>query len=213
MMDLFALVRHLTGYLPLAYHVTNKNTYVITDEKFLDQNLKAITLFPIISSMESEKMDDLDGLHRLPGTDDQQEGGLIIKKKTQAASSDDQHIFKVPQLPPSTSSFGLDRLAAEKRRVQSSTSSSKRSKASSFDEMDDEDNDSHTNKSRHLREQRVETPSSSRSSHHDVYDKSRPVPKPMQRGLAYGKEGHKQRMLKDFIHFLIIILFNCRAKC
>jgi hypothetical protein len=152
--------------------------------------------------MTSDKNDDENGLHRLPGTNGQQEGGLIIKKKTLATSSDDQHIFKVPQLPPSTSSFGLDKLAAEKRRVQSSNSSSKRSKTSSFDDMDDDDNQSHKNKSRHLREQRVETPSSSRSSHHDIYDKSRPVPKHMQRGLAYGKEGHKQRMLIHFIYFL-----------
>ncbi|CAF2817755.1 unnamed protein product [Rotaria sp. Silwood2] len=143
--------------------------------------------------MASQKNDDQNGLHRLSGTDDQQEGGLIIKKKSQAVSSDDQVIFKVPQAP---SSFGLDKLAAEKRRQQSlivtTTSSSKRSKTSSFDEIDDENNNSQSKKSRHLREQRVETPSSSRSSHHDFYEKTRSAPKHIQRGLAYGKEGHKQ---------------------
>ncbi|CAF3769162.1 unnamed protein product [Rotaria sp. Silwood1] len=142
--------------------------------------------------MASQNYDDQNDLHRLPGTDDQQEGGLIIKKKTQAVSSDDQVIFKVPQVP---SSFGLDKLAAEKRRQQSSIttlSSSKRSKTSSFEEIDDENNNSHSKKSRHLREQRIETPSSSRSSHHDFYEKTRSAPKHMQRGLVYGKEGHKQ---------------------
>jgi hypothetical protein len=157
--------------------------------------------------MTSQKNEDINGLHRLPGTDEQQEGGLIIKKKTQATSSDDQHIFKVPTIPQPTSSFGLDKLAAEKRRIQSSTSSSKRSKpSSSFDEIDD-DNNSHKTKSRNLREQRVETPSSTRSSHHDFYEKSRPAPKHIQRGLAYGKEGYKQSMLFDLISFLTIISF------
>lgn len=157
----------------------------------------------------------MNGLHRLSGTDEQQEGGLIIKKKTQANSSDDQHVFKVPQIPTSTSSLGLDKLAAEKRRSQSansnSNSSAKRSKqsSSSFDELDDEPNDSQKNKSRHLREQRVETPSSTRSSHHDVYDKSRPAPKHIQRGLAYGKEGHKQSILLkfNFLNNLSFFLF------
>jgi hypothetical protein len=152
--------------------------------------------------MASNKNGDhinLSALHRLPGTDEQQEGGLF-KPKAQAVSSDDQHIFKVPQLPPSTSLLGLDKLAAEKRRIQSSTSSSKRSKGSSFDELDiEDDNDNKTrsktiNKERHLREQRVETPSSTRSSHHDLYEKSRTSAKHIQRGLVYGKEGHKQRM-------------------
>jgi hypothetical protein len=164
--------------------------------------------------MTSQNIDDMNGLHRLPGSDEQQEGGLIIKKKTQATSGDDQHIFKIPPIPPSTSSFGLDKLAAEKRRVQSTISSSvsKRSKtSSSFDEIDDEYNDSHKNKSRHLRQQRVETPSSTRSSHHELYDKSRPAPKHIQRGLAYGNEGNKQSMLFDFIFFLIIILFYYRS--
>ncbi len=164
--------------------------------------------------MESEKNGDLNGLHRLAGTDGQEEGGLTIKKRTQATSSDDPHIFKIPQIPPSTSSFGLDKLAAEKRRVQSTISSSvsKRSKtSSSFDEIDDEYNDSHKNKSRHLRQPRVETPSSTRSSHHELYDKSRPAPKHIQRGLAYGNEGNKQSMLFDFISFLIIILFYYRS--
>jgi hypothetical protein len=159
--------------------------------------------------MESEKNGDLNGLHRLAGTDEQQEGGLFLKKKTQATSSDDPHIFKIPQIPPSTSSFGLDKLAAEKRRVQPSTSSSssKRVKpSSSFDEGDDDFNDSQKTKSRNLREQRVETPSSSRSSHHDLYEKSRPAPKHLQRGLAYGKEGHKQRMLFNFNSFLTLLL-------
>jgi hypothetical protein len=142
--------------------------------------------------MTSEKNDDSNSLHRLPGTDEQETGGLIIKKKTQATSADDQHVFKVPTIP---SSFGRDKLAAEKRRTQSTTSSSKRSKpsSSSFDEIDEDFPKSDKNKSRHLREQRVETPSSTRSSHHDVYDKSRPAPKHMQRGLTYGKEGPKQR--------------------
>jgi len=170
--------------------------------------------------MTSQNNGDLDSLHRLPGTDDQQEGGLIIKKKSQAASSDDQHIFKVPQIPPSTSSFGLDKLAAEQRRIQASISSSKRSKTPSFDDNDDEDNDSHKKpKSRHLREQRVETPSSTRSSHHDLYEKSRPAPKHMQRGVAYGNEGHKQRMLcfcfLNFFHnnyFIFIIDRNGNNK-
>jgi hypothetical protein len=154
--------------------------------------------------MSSQKNDDLNGLHRLPGTDEQQEGGLIIKKKTQATSSDDQHVFKVPQIPPTTSSFGLDKLAVEQRRIQSS----KRSKtsSSSFDEIDDEENDSHKKKSRNLREQRVETPSSTRSSHHDLYEKSRPAPKHLHRGLAYGKEGHKQCML-IFIRIILIFIF------
>lgn len=156
--------------------------------------------------MTLEKNEDMDGLHRLPGTDDQQEGGLIIKKKTQANSSEDKHIFKVPDVPLSTSSFGLDKLAAEKRRAQSSSSSTKRSKptSSSFDDLDDEQNDSHKTKSRHLREQRVETPSSTRSSHHDVYEKSRPAPKNIQRGLAYGKEGQKQRKLFKFDYFFLV---------
>jgi len=154
--------------------------------------------------MSSQKNDDLNGLHRLPGTDEQQEGGLIIKKKTQATSSDDQHVFKIPQIPPTTSSFGLDKLAAEQRRVQSS----KRSKtsSSSFDEIDDEENDFHKKKSRNLREQRVETPSSTHSSHHDLYEKSRPAPKHLQRGLAYGKEGHKQRRLSFLIRIIIIFI-------
>lgn len=137
----------------------------------------------------------LEALHRLPGTDDQQEGGLIIKKKAQAVSADEQHVFKVPQIPPS--SFGLDKLAAEKRRLQSATESSKRAKSSSMDDNDEDDADRNksttVNKERHLREKRVETPSSTRSSHHDQYDKSRPAPKHKSRGLTYGKEGHKQR--------------------
>ena len=143
--------------------------------------------------MASEKNNDLNGLHRLAGVDDQQEGGLIIKKKTQANSSDDQHIFKIPKIPAATSALGLDRLAAEQRRLQISTS--KRKQSSSFDEADDEFIESHKSISRNLREQRVETPSSTRSSHHDYYEKSRPAPKQTQRGLVYGKEGYKQRML------------------
>lgn len=135
--------------------------------------------------------DQNDSLHRLPGTDEQQVGGLIIKKKSQAVSSDEQHVFKVPQAP---SALGLDKLALEKRRQQSqSVPSSKRSHTSSSEEVDGDNNNSHSKKSRHLREQRVETPASSRSSHHDFYEKSRPAPKHMQRGLAYGKEGNKDR--------------------
>jgi hypothetical protein len=153
--------------------------------------------------MASEKNNDLNGLHRLAGIDDQQEGGLIIKKKIQATPSDDQHVFKIPKIPPSTSSLGLDKLAAEQRRTQAT---SKRFKpSSSFDEVDDDD--SSKPKSRNIREQRVETPSSTRSSHHDYYDKSRPAPKHIQRGLAYGKDGkdgNKQRMLFEFIHISII---------
>ena len=140
---------------------------------------------------------DLNGLHRLAGTDEQQEGGLIIKKKTSATTSEDQHVFKVPKIPSTTkssssssSSLGLDKLAAEQRRLQSSNS--KRFKP------DEEFSESKTSKSRHLREQRVETPSSTRSSHHDQYDKSRPQPKNPQRGLAYGKEGQKQRRSSEF---------------
>ncbi|CAF4372713.1 unnamed protein product [Rotaria socialis] len=149
--------------------------------------------------MSSEKNDDQNGLHRLPGTDDQQTGGLIVKKKAQAISSDDQHVFKVPQIP---SSFGLDILAAEKRRVQSlasslSSTTAKRSKTSSFDEVDDEKNTSDSKKARHLREQRVDTPSSTRSSHHDLYEKSRLAPKTKQRGLVYGKEGSKPYRNRD----------------
>ncbi|CAF1647858.1 unnamed protein product, partial [Adineta ricciae] len=143
--------------------------------------------------MTSNQSEDSGSLHRLPGTDDQQVGGLIIKKKTQANSSDEQHVFKMPQIPPTTSVLGLDKLAAEKRRVQSSASTTepKRSKTSSFDDNDD-DHKSHSNKSRHLREKREETPSSTRSSHHDYYDRSRPAPKHKQRGLAYGQEAQKQ---------------------
>lgn len=137
---------------------------------------------------------DLNGLHRLAGTDEQQEGGLIIKKKTSAIPSEDQHIFKIPKIPSTTlsssSSLGLDKLAADQRRLQSSNS--KRFKP------DEEFSESKTSKSRHLREQRVETPSSTRSSHHDHYDKSRPQPKNPQRGLAYGKEGYKQRKSCEF---------------
>ena len=144
-------------------------------------------------SMTLPQNNDLNGLHRLAGTDEQQEGGLILKKKTSATTSDDQHIFKVPKIPSSTSSLGLDKLAAEQRRAQSSSSSSsKRFKT------DDEFHESHKNTSRNLREQRVETPSSTRSSHHDYYDRSRPVPKNTQRGLVYGKEGNKQRMSQEF---------------
>lgn len=143
---------------------------------------------------------DLNGLHRLAGSDEQQEGGLIIKKKTSATTSDDQHIFKVPKIPStiSSSSLGLDKLATEQRRAQSSTA--KRFKS------DDEFSESKTNKSRQLREQRVETPSSTRSSHHDYYDKSRPQAKNPQRGLAYGKDEHKQRrsnQLKSVIDFIL----------
>lgn len=146
--------------------------------------------------MTSYKTEDQNGLHRLPGTDDQQSGGLIIRKKIEAVSSDDKLIFKVPQAP---SSFGLDKLAAEKRRQQASTTLSKRPKTSSFDEIDDEKRGSDKNKSRQLRETRVETPSSSRSSHHDDYGKTRPAPKHMQRGLAYGKEGNKPGMFFIFL--------------
>lgn len=151
--------------------------------------------------MTSEKNNDANGIHRLAGTDSeqQQQGGLIIKKKSQASSSDERHIFKVPTIP--TSTLGLDRLAAEKRRNTPSTSSSKRSKTSSTFEGDDDDHEefhrSDKTKSRHLREQRVDTPSSTRSSHHDFYDKSRPVPKNMQRGLAYGKDERKPHRSKD----------------
>jgi len=134
-----------------------------------------------------------DHLHRLPGTDDQQQGGLIIKKKSQAVSSDDQHVFKVPHAPPVLiSTLGLDKLAKEKRRTQSNNSSPKRSKTSS----DDDRTEFHrptSHKDRHYREQRVETPSSTRSSHHDYYEKSRSAAKPMHRGLVYGKDGDKQR--------------------
>ena len=146
--------------------------------------------------MTSNQSEDSGSLHRLPGTDYQQVGGLIIKKKTQAISSDEQHVFKMPQIPPTTSVLGLDKLAAEKRRVQSSASTTepKRSKTSSFDDNGD-DHKSHSSKSRHLREKREETPSSTRSSHHDYYDRSRPAPKHKQRGLAYGQEAQKQRML------------------
>ncbi|CAF3506730.1 unnamed protein product [Adineta steineri] len=155
--------------------------------------------------MTSENNGDSNALHLLPGTDGEQVGGLIIKKKSQAVSSDEQHVFKVPQIPISTSSFGLDKLAAEKRRAQSSaaasSSSSKRSKpsSSSFDDNDNDDEykNSSNHKSRHLREQRVETPSSTRSSHHDLYDKSRLPPKNIQRGVVYGKEKHKQHRNKD----------------
>lgn len=147
---------------------------------------------------------DLNSLHRLAGLDEQQ-GGLIIKKKPSATTSEDQHIFKVPKIPSSTSSLGLDKLAAEQRRLQSSSSSSKRFKS------DDEFHDSHKSTSRNLRETRVETPSSTRSSHHDYYDKSRPEPKNTQRGLAYGKEGNKQRMSDEFQECIWINLFDFRS--
>jgi hypothetical protein len=157
--------------------------------------------------MALEKVDEqliADAPHRLPGTSEQQEGGLIIKRKVQAASSDDQHIFKVPQIPPSTPSsmLGLDKLAAEKRRLQSTSSLSKRSKnSSSFDDMDTDDVDDNVDryesrtkiKERQLRNKRVETPSSTRSSHHDYYDRSRTAAKFRQRGLVYGKDGNERR--------------------
>ena len=155
--------------------------------------------------MSSQENSDSSAPHRLPGTDEQQTGGLIIKKKIPAASSDEQHVFKMPQIPLTTSSFGLDKLAAEKRRAQPAAPASKRSKPDSFDDNDDEHDKSHSGKSRHLREPRDDTPSSTRSSHHDLYDKSRPAPKNMQRGLTYGKEGHKKGRLRSFpgcSHFL-----------
>ena len=159
--------------------------------------------------MTSLTDNDQNGLHRLEGTSEGQEVGLIIKKKTQAVSSDEQHIFKVPQVP---SSLGLDKLAAEKRQLQVPVLSSKRSKTSSFDEIDDENNTFHRNKPRHLREKRVETPSSTRSSHHDFYEKSRLAPKHRQRGLAYGKEGNKQREFSTLISLIPIISFMYRSK-
>lgn len=144
--------------------------------------------------MSSQQNDGAHVLHRLPGTDEQQTGGLIIKKKAQAVPSDEQHVFKMPQIPPSTSALGLDKLAAEKRRTQSANPTSKRSKPDSFDENDDDGSDKpQSSKSRHLREQRDDTPSSTRSSHHDLYDKSRPAPKNVQRGVAYGNDRDKQR--------------------
>lgn len=134
-----------------------------------------------------------DHLHRLPGTDDQEQGGLIIKKKSLAVSADDQHVFKVPQAPlVSTSTLGLDKLAKEKRRAQSNNSSPKRSKTSSDDDRTEFSRPT-SYKDRHYREQRVETPASTRSSHHDYYEKSRLAAKPMHRGLVYGKDGDKQR--------------------
>lgn len=116
-------------------------------------------------------------LHRLPGTDDNQEGGLIIKKKVQATGDGDQHVFKVPEIPKSQ--LGLDTLASQKRsQAADDVKTSKRPREEY--------------KERHLREQRVDTPSSTRSSHHDYYDKIRPAPKDNHRGLTYGKKGSKQ---------------------
>ncbi|CAF1072597.1 unnamed protein product [Didymodactylos carnosus] len=150
--------------------------------------------------------------HRLEGINEGQ-GGLILKKKlTSSNASDDQekqHIFKVPQ---PVSLFGLDKLAAEKRRNVANEnsrgntpSSTKRSKTTSYrddDEMivdypnnnksntSDKQNENDTSRKteRHLREQRIETPSSTRSG--DVYSQDRP--KPRERGLAYAS-GIKDR--------------------
>ena len=154
--------------------------------------------------MTSENNDNKNDLHRLSGTDEQQEGGLIVKKKSQAVSSNDQYVFKVPQTP---SSFGLDKLAAEKRRSESSINSSKRSKTSSFNRIDNENIYHDKNQSRHLRETRIETPSSSRSSHHDFYDKSRSAPKNLQRGLAYGKNGNKEQCKFILFQRNLVFLF------
>ena len=150
--------------------------------------------------------------HRLPGTDDLQEGGLVIKKRAQPTTSDDPHIFKVPQIPPSTSALGLDKLAAEKRRNQSSASPSKRSKTSTFiddhsedDQAPDRNSSKSSNKERQLREQRDDTPNSSRSSHHDLYDKSRTAAKQIPRGLVYGKDGNKQRRCSRAGSFVDIV--------
>ena len=171
--------------------------------KFERRQISSSHFFPM-SSQKSDVSISLDALHRLPGSDDQQEAGLIIKKKAQAVPADEQHVFKVPQIPPS--SFGLDKLAAEKRRLQSVNGSAKRTKTSAMDDIDDDDDNDDSKgeksqtiaKERHLREKRVETPSSTRSSHHDQYERSRTAAKNQSRGLTYGKEGHKQRRQPKF---------------
>ena len=157
-----------------------------------------------MSSTKKDEPIELNFMHRLPGIDEkQEEGGLIIKKKIQAPADGDQLLFKVPSVPPSSSGslLGLDKLAYQKRNQQSNSNSSKRSKTSTDDEYDHDSNRNGSqsrNKERHIREQRVETPSSTRSSHHEYYNKSRPVPKQPHRGLAYGNEDQKQSELIEF---------------
>lgn len=72
-------------------------------------------------------MDDNSDLHRLEGSDGTETGGLIVKKKQPS-----DHTFKKP-LP---SSFGLDKLAEQKRRENSQEPSKTRYSSESRDSKD-----------------------------------------------------------------------------
>lgn len=67
-----------------------------------------------------EKMSETPDLFRLEGSDGNEAGGLIIRKQTS------DHTFK----KPSTSQFGLDKLAERKRRENSQEPGSSRSESS-----------------------------------------------------------------------------------
>lgn len=93
-------------------------------------------------------MSDDEGVHTLEGTSGSSGGGLVIKKKNPTT----------PRLPQ-VSKFGLDKLAADKRREESE---SKRLRSFGDDENDDADKDQEFKKpnalKRNYRETELETP-------------------------------------------------------
>ena len=75
-------------------------------------------------------------LHRLEGSSGKEKGGLIIMKKKQGSFE-----FKKPTIS-SVSLFGLDKLAAVKRKSDSQNElSSKKSKVTSYKDYDDDESD------------------------------------------------------------------------
>ncbi|XP_014681833.1 PREDICTED: pre-mRNA-splicing factor ATP-dependent RNA helicase PRP16-like [Priapulus caudatus] len=109
---------------------------------------------------------DEPSIHRLEGTQNQV-GGLILKKPK---NTEHTHEFKAPNLPQK-SLFGLDKLAAAKRKQQQENNdqaTEKRSRVMSYkddwegDDIEDDREDNKGNKEsheRHYRSSRVETPS------------------------------------------------------
>lgn len=148
--------------------------------------------------------DDDPALHRLEGSSGSEKGGLVIMKKK---SEHGDFKFKKPSLPK-VSLLGLDKLAAEKRKLDiKSENTTKRSKVTSYTDSkdesdssdsssDEEDNKSSKHKSykeRNYRPPRVETPSHPGGVSKEAKERQHKRHKEKERGVYMSsKEREKQ---------------------
>lgn len=150
--------------------------------------------------------DDDPSLHRLEGSSGSEQGGLVIMKKKPKQGDFE---FKKPVVPK-VSLLGLDKLAAEKRKLDSVNDfSSKKSKVSSYqdnkdsdesesssDEDDDSQSKHRSHKERNYRPPRIETPSHPGGVSKEAKDRQNKRHKEKERGV-YVSTKEKDKKDKD----------------